>query len=89
MSIAIVFLTIVGLFYAYCVSAGFSVLVAFLLQFLFPAVMKIIDIPWPTWVYEHADKFTSWFVVIFTFRLIVGSFIPVNPKIKNKKDAEK
>jgi hypothetical protein len=81
----VVLVALVGLFYAYLATTIFCVVLAFFMQFLFPVFMKIVEIPWPTWVIAHADRFTSWFIFFITVKLLIGTFIPIKPEVKPKR----
>jgi len=60
----------------------FCVVLAFIMQFLFPVFMKIVDIQWPEWVIIHSGKFSSWFIFFLTIKFFIGTLIPIKPQIK-------
>jgi hypothetical protein len=79
------FIIIFGLLTVYASSAVVTAVLAAVMQFLFPAVIKIIDIPWPVWVISHAGKFTSWFTVLLTWRFIIGAIVPIKADVAKKE----
>jgi hypothetical protein len=83
-SLSFIVIAVVGLLYAYIASFIFTLFLAFIMQFLFPAFINIVAINWPNWVRENASNYWSWVIVIFSWRLIIGSFIPINAKVEKK-----
>jgi hypothetical protein len=71
-----------GLFAAYIASAIFALAIALVLSFLLDPFLSIIDIPFLT---ERLAGLGAGklFILVFTFRLIVGCLIPIRTTTTN------
>jgi hypothetical protein len=67
---------IIGMFWAYIVSAVFALAVAFVLGFILDPFLEILNVPCLT---ERLSGlgFGGRFILVFTVRLIVGVLIPI------------
>jgi hypothetical protein len=76
---------LIGLFLAYCGSAIFALIISFILGFLLDPFLEIINVPFLT---ERLSglSFGQLFVLVFTFRLIVGVLLPIKANTEEKEN---
>jgi hypothetical protein len=84
-SVAAVIAILIGLFLAYCASAIFSLIIAFILGFLLGPFLEIVNVPFFTERLSNLG-FGQLFVLVFTFRLIVGVVIPIKANTERKEN---
>jgi hypothetical protein len=75
-------LVLIGIFWAWLVSAVFALAVAFVLGFMLDPFLAMLNVPCLTERFSGLG-FGGRFVLIFTVRLIIGVLIPVRANTEN------